>query len=80
MTGLTSRPDDMGVRFHAKDGKRRRPTRTIPWLGFVVHANGGEGKMEGGEVLEARGLCQDAFGPPLGYAMSARAFFLRALF
>ena len=36
MTGMMSVLDQLGVRYHAKEGKRWWPTRLIPWLGFEV--------------------------------------------
>ena len=36
MTGLMSLLDDIGTNCYTVEGKRRRPTRRIPWLGFVV--------------------------------------------
>ena len=38
MAGLMSLLDQMGARYHAKEGKRWWPTRLIPWLGFEVDA------------------------------------------
>ena len=41
MTGLVSRFEQIGIRYCAKAGKRWRPTRLIPWLGFEVDARDG---------------------------------------
>ena len=36
VTNMLSLQERMGVRVHTKEGKRWRPTRSIPWLGFEV--------------------------------------------
>ena len=51
--GLMSLLDQMGIRFHTKEGKGWWPTRSIPWLGFGIYTRSnvvrmGERKVEKG--------------------------------
>ena len=46
VTGLMSLLGDMGVRYHAKEGKRWWPARLIPWLGFEVDTVSNVARME----------------------------------
>ena len=36
LSGFATLTDDMGARYHTEERRRWRPTRTTPWLGFVV--------------------------------------------
>ena len=54
ITGLMSLLDQMGARYHAREGERWWPTRLLPWLGFDVDARNDVARMEGREV--AKGL------------------------
>ena len=46
VSGDTSLLGDMGTRYHAKEGKRRLPTRCVPWLGFEADTYRGGVRME----------------------------------
>ena len=52
MTGLTSLPEQMGVRRHTRAGKRWWPARLIHWLGFEVDARQGVVRMGNRKVEE----------------------------
>ena len=72
VTGLMSLFEQMGVRYHAKEGKRWWPTRLIPWLGFEVDAREGLVRMEGRNVEKSLRLRDGIFEARPGTSVLAR--------
>ena len=72
ITGLTSTLNDVGIRYHAKEGEMWRPTRRTPRLGFGVDTYQGAVRMEERKVLEGLRLREAIFGATPGSGMSAR--------
>ena len=62
MTGFTSQLEQMGARYHATEGKRWRPTRTIPWLRFVVDTLNNVARMEERKMEKGLRICEALFG------------------
>ena len=73
MAGFMSFLGDMGIRYHAEEGKRWRPTRPTPWLGFVVDRTRGEVRMQEKKVAKALGARQEFFSLRPGSWVSDRA-------
>ena len=80
MAGVMSSLGDMGIRYHAEEGKGRRPTRCIPWLGFEADTNREAVRMEERKASEGPRLRAEIFGASPGSEMSARAFLASASF
>ena len=72
MTNMLSLLERMGVRFHTKEGKRWRPTRSIPWLGFEVDTRANVVRLEERKVEEGLRPCEEIFGAQLGAVVPAR--------
>ena len=72
MTGLMSLLDQMGIRYHMKDGKRWRPTRLIPWLGFEVDTRNNVVRMAERKVEKGLRACGGIFESRPGATMQAR--------
>ena len=72
MTGMMSVLDQLGVRYHTKEGKRWWPTRVIPWLGFVVDTRENVVRMEEAKVAKGQRLCEEIAGANPGSEVSAR--------
>ena len=73
LAGSTSFFDDIGVRYHTKEGKLWWPTRSIARLGFVMDTNRGEVKVAENNVAKALGLRRELPSSPSGSSESARA-------
>ena len=69
---LMSLLDQMGARYRAKEGKRWRPTRLIPWLGVEVDAHNNVVRMETRKVEKGLRLRESIFGSEPGASMQAR--------
>ena len=62
MTGFTSLLEQLGARYHATEGKRWRPTRTIPWLRFVVDTLNNVARMEERKMEKGLRISEALFG------------------
>ena len=80
MTGVTSLLGDMGIRYHAAEGKRLWPTRFTPWLGFEADAYRGAVRTEERKVSGGPRLREEIFGAPQGSEMPARTLLASASF
>lgn len=80
MTAVTSLLGDLGIRYHAAEGKRLRPTRCISWLRFEADAYRGAVRMEERKVSEGPRLRKEIFGASPGSEMSARTLLASASF
>ena len=58
ITGFTPPLEQMGVRYHAKEGKGRWPTRAIPWLGFAVDTHNEAARMEKRKIEKGPCICE----------------------
>ena len=73
MTGALSLLEGIGVRLHAKEGKRRWPTRRTPWSGFEVDTHEGAVKLEERKRQKGKRLCEEIFEAAPGSRAPARA-------
>ena len=71
MAGSMSLVNRMGPRYHANEGKRSRPTRSIPRPGFVVDTLNGVVRMEERKVGKGTRLREAWFGAQPGTTMPA---------
>ena len=72
MSGLMSLLGRMGARYHAKEGKRWRPTRLTPWLGFEVDTHNDVVRVEEREVEKGLRLREGILEPLSGATTQAR--------
>ena len=72
MSGLMPLVDQMGARYHTKEGKRWRPARLIPWLGFEVDTHNNVVRMEERKVEKGLRLRAGIFESEPGASMQAR--------
>ena len=72
MSGLMSLLGRKGARYHAKEGKRWRPTRLTPWLGFEVDTHNDVVRVEEREVEKGLRLREGILEPLSGATTQAR--------
>ena len=79
MAGVMSLLGDMGIRYHAEEGKGWRPTRCIPWLGFEADTNREAVRMEERKASEGPRLRAEIFGASPGSDLFAHVAGFRVL-
>ena len=80
MTGMMSVLERMGVRYHTKEGKRRRPARGIPWLGFEVDTRCNVARLGKRKISKRQRLRGEIFSARPGAVTSGRGLLAAASF